>query len=356
MTRIAPGETIGILGGGQLGRMLACAAARLGFDVHIFTDEADSPAARVSAHATVADYQDREALADFARRVAVVTSEFENVPAGAASMLADAGALLRPSPRALAIAQDRFDEKSFFRSLGIATPSFAAIDCDEDVARTLDEIGLPAILKTRRFGYDGRGQVRITNRDDAKGAFARIGAQPGILEGFCAFEREISIIAARCEAGAISFYDLCENTHDDGILTRTRAPARAAAAVSEAAQAAAKRVLEHFDYVGVLAIEFFLMPDGSLIANEMAPRVHNSGHWTIEAAFTSQFEQHIRAIAGWPLGSTERICDAEMINLIGEDARAWESIAADPNARLHLYGKRDARRGRKIGHVTQLKI
>jgi 5-(carboxyamino)imidazole ribonucleotide synthase len=354
MTRIAPGETIGILGGGQLGRMLSVAAARLGFDVHVFTDEADSPAGRVSAKTISADFLDRAALAEFARGVAVVTTEFENVPADTARTLQETGVVVRPAPEALAIAQDRFDEKSFFRSIGVATPPFAAIDRDEDIARALDEIGAPAILKTRRLGYDGRGQVRVASRADAEGAFKRIGGQPGILEGFCAFEREISIIAARSETGEIACYDLCENVHDHGILTRTRAPARVGDAVRDVAQRAAQRVLEHFGYVGVLAIEFFLMKDGALIANEMAPRVHNSGHWTIEAARTSQFEQHIRAVAGWPLGSTERICDAEMINLIGEDAGAWESIAADPEARLHLYGKRDARRGRKMGHVTRL--
>jgi 5-(carboxyamino)imidazole ribonucleotide synthase len=353
MTPLPPGSTIGILGGGQLGRMLAQAAAHLGFDVCIFTDEPDSPASRVAAKTFVGNYLDRAALADFAQRVQVVTTEFENVPAATAEGLIEAGARVAPTPAALAIAQDRFDEKSYFQSEGIATPPFAAIASQEDLDAALGEIGAPAILKTRRLGYDGRGQIRIKSIEDAKGAFAKIGA-PGILEGFCAFEREISIIAARGGDGAIAFYDLCENEHAGGILSRTTLPANIADETIIAAQAAAQRVLEAFDYVGVLTIEFFVMADGSLIANEMAPRVHNSGHWTIEGALTSQFEQHIRAVAGWPLGPTTRVAGIEMINLIGEDARDWAELAADPTVRLHLYGKRDTRAGRKMGHVTKL--
>jgi 5-(carboxyamino)imidazole ribonucleotide synthase len=282
-----------------------------------------------------------------------VTTEFENVPADTAHALVNAGALVRPNPAILEIAQDRFAEKSYFNSIGIATPPFASIDSQADLDAAIERIGAPAILKTRRLGYDGRGQVRINSKTDAVGAFAQLGA-PGILEGFCAFERELSIIAARGADGAIAFYDLCENVHTNGILSRTTIPARASAAVIAQAQDAARRVLEAFTYVGVLTIEFFLMPDGALIANEMAPRVHNSGHWTLDACLTSQFEQHIRAIAGWPLGSPARRCDAEMINLIGDDVAAWEKVAADPATRVHLYGKREARAGRKMGHVTRL--
>ena len=354
MTALPPGSTIGILGGGQLGRMLAVAAAQLGFDVAIYTDEADSPASRVAAQTAVADYLDRTALAAFARRVDVVTTEFENVPAETAEALIAAGARVAPSPNALAIAQDRFDEKSFFASMNIATPPFAAISSQHELDEALAEIGMPAILKTRRLGYDGRGQIRIGGRDDAKGAYDKLGA-PGILEGFCAFEREVSIIAARGQDGAVAFYDLCENEHAGGILSRTSLPARASGAIGEQARGAAQAVLEAFDYVGVLTIEFFVMGDGRLIANEMAPRVHNSGHWSIEGALTSQFEQHIRAVAGWPLGPTTRIADIEMQNLIGEDASRWPELAADPTARLHLYGKRDTRAGRKMGHVTKLR-
>jgi 5-(carboxyamino)imidazole ribonucleotide synthase len=354
MIPLPPGSTIGILGGGQLGRMLTIAAAQLGFDVCIFTDEPDSPASRVAAKTLIGNYLDHAAIADFARRVQVVTTEFENVPAETAEALTAAGARVAPTPAALAIAQDRFDEKSYFLSAGIATPPFRAIASQADLDAAISEIGAPAILKTRRLGYDGRGQIRIKTATDANGVYEKLGA-PGILEGFCAFEREVSIIAARGTDGTIAFYDLNENEHAGGILSRTTLPANVNEAIINAAQDAAQRVLEAFEYVGVLTIEFFVMPDGSLIANEMAPRVHNSGHWTIEGALTSQFEQHIRAVANWPLGPTTRIADVEMLNLIGADSNDWPQLAADPTARLHLYGKRDARAGRKMGHVTKLK-
>ncbi len=354
MNPLPPGSTIGILGGGQLGRMLAIAAAQLGFDVHIFTDEPDSPASRVAAKTLIGSYQDYAALADFARHVHVVTTEFENVPAETLETLIAAGARVAPTPNALAIAQDRFDEKSYFQSAGIATPPFKAISSQEDLDAAIAEIGVPAILKTRRLGYDGRGQIRINSLADAKGAYARLGA-PGILEGFCSFEREISVIGVRGAGAATSFFEACENEHSGGILSRTTLPAKIDTFTADAAERAVFLTMEAFDYVGVLTIEFFVMPDGSLIANEMAPRVHNSGHWTIEGALTSQFEQHIRAVAGWPLGPTTRIGAIEMLNLIGEDANAWPELAADPTARLHLYGKRDVRAGRKMGHVTKLK-
>lgn len=353
MSLLPPGSTIGILGGGQLGRMLAIAAAELGFDVAIYTDEADSPASRVAANTTVADYLDRKALAEFAKHADVVTTEFENVPAETAEALLAAGARVAPAPAALAIAQDRFDEKSFFASMNIATPPFAAVSSQQELAAAIAQIGAPSILKTRRLGYDGRGQIRIKTAADAAGAYDRLGAS-GILEGFCAFEREVSIIAARGYDGAIAYYDLNENEHTGGILSRTTLPARVSDLIVDQARSAACQVLEAFDYVGVLTIEFFVMPGGKLVANEMAPRVHNSGHWTIEGALTSQFEQHIRAVAGWPLGPTTRIAGIEMLNLIGEDAAHWAQLAADPAARLHLYGKRDARTGRKMGHVTRL--
>ncbi|MEQ1619568.1 MAG: 5-(carboxyamino)imidazole ribonucleotide synthase [Terricaulis sp.] len=352
MSQISPGKTIGILGGGQLGRMLSQAASQLGFDVCIFTDEPDSPASRVSARTFVANYLDAAALADFARRVDVVTTEFENVPAQTADALIAAGARVAPNPRALAIAQDRVDEKSFLNSLGIATPRFVAVNSQVELDVALTEIGTPALLKTRRLGYDGRGQIRIDTLQDARGAYEKLGA-PGILEAWCAFEREISIIAARGVDGATAYYDVCENEHAGGILSRTILPACIDAGTERSAREAATAVLSALDYVGVLTIEFFALPGGALVANEIAPRVHNSGHWTIEGAATSQFEQHIRAVAGWPLGSTQRRCDVEMINLIGDDAQQWATLAADPNARLHLYGKRDARTGRKMGHVTR---
>lgn len=354
MTPLAPGSTIGILGGGQLGRMLSMAAAQLGFDVCIFTDEDDSPAARVSAHSIFADYHDADALRRFAGIADVVTTEFENVPADTAQALVDAGAIVHPNPKAFAIAQDRVLEKRFFNEHGIATAPFAEVNSRADLDAALARIGTPAILKTRRLGYDGKGQARLTTSADADAALAALNGQPAILEGFCAFEAEASIIAARAADGNFAAYDLCRNEHANGILARTFAPGGFAANLAEQARAEARRLMQALSYVGVLTIEFFVMSDGKLIANEMAPRVHNSGHWSIEAAETSQFEQHIRAIAGWPLGSTALICDAEMINLIGDDAAAWAHHAADPHARLHLYGKREARPGRKMGHVTKL--
>jgi 5-(carboxyamino)imidazole ribonucleotide synthase len=355
MTPLKPGSTIGILGGGQLGRMLSIAAAQLGFDVAIYTDETDSPASRVSGRTVVAAYDDAAQLAAFARSVDVVTTEFENVPAATAQALIQANAQVHPEPAILAIAQDRLEEKNYFNHIQINTPPFAPIDSQGDLDAAIAKLGAPAILKTRRLGYDGRGQIRINTPADADGAYAKLGA-PGILEGFCAFEREVSIIAARGQDGAVAYYDLCENEHARGILSRTTLPAEVDESIEEEARDAAKRVLEAFGYVGVLTIEFFVMPDGSLIANEMAPRVHNSGHWTIEGAMTSQFEQHIRAVAGWPLGPTTRVADIEMLNLIGEEAEAWAALAADPNVHLHLYGKRDIRSGRKMGHVTKLKF
>ncbi|MEJ0059789.1 MAG: 5-(carboxyamino)imidazole ribonucleotide synthase [Terricaulis sp.] len=355
MSALAPGSVIGILGGGQLGRMLAMEAAALGFDVHIYTPEEDSPAARVSARVTVAAYDDAVALAAFARDVAVVTTEFENVPAATAEILIASGAVVHPNPRALALAQDRVAEKQLFASLGIATAPFAVVDTREDLAGALHTIGAPSILKTRRLGYDGKGQARIASLGEADEAFASIGEAPAILEGFCAFEREVSVVAARGIDGSFAAYDLVQNIHQNGILARTIAPAPGAAAIADAANAMTQRLAEALNYVGVITLELFVMPDGALLANEMAPRVHNSGHWTMDACGASQFEQHIRAIAGWPLASTTRLCDAEMQNLIGADADAWQTLSADPNARLHLYGKRDALPGRKMGHVTRLK-
>lgn len=353
---LAPGSTIGILGGGQLGRMLALAAAELGFDVHIFAPETDSPAARVAAHKTIASYDDRAALAAFAKSVDVVTYEFENVPAAAAQALIEAGAIVRPNERALEIAQDRLTEKTFLRAHGVAVARHAAISSEADLESALEQMGGIGILKTRRLGYDGLGQARVTSSAEARNAFRdQLKGAPSILEAMCEFEREVSIIAARGVDGSIALFDICENHHARGILSETRVPAHIPQRAADDAEGGARAVLAALDYVGVLTIEFFLMPDGALIANEMAPRVHNSGHWTADSCLTSQFEQHIRAVAGWPLGPADRLADVEMRNLIGEDAETWRALAADPAARLHLYGKREAREGRKMGHVTRLK-
>ncbi len=355
MNPLPPGSTIGILGGGQLGRMLSMAAARLGFDCHIYTPEKGSCAARVSARETVAAYEDEHALATFAKSVHAITYEFENVPAATAEALAKSGTPVFPGAKSLAIAQDRVIEKEFFASLGIATAPFARVEARGDLDGAIKSVGAPAILKTRRLGYDGKGQARLASAEDADTAYAAIGATPAILEGMVKFDREISVIAARGRDGAFAAFDVCENEHSGGILSITRAPARIDAAVAKKAVAATRTLMDALDHVGVLAVEFFLMADGALLANEFAPRVHNSGHWTEDACFTSQFEQHIRAIAGWPLGATASFADAEMHNLIGDDVATWAHFAADPEARLHLYGKGEARQGRKMGHVNRIK-
>ena len=351
---LPPGSTIGILGGGQLGRMLALAAARLGFDVHIFADEADSPASRVSAKVTVAKYNDEAALRAFAAAVDVVTVEFENVPARTADILTDAGAIVRPGPRPLATAQDRVLEKTFLNAAGVATTRFAAVDSIADLESAIATVGAPAILKTRRMGYDGKGQARIARAEETATAFKSLNA-PCILEAMAPFEREISVIAARGVGGEFAAYDPCENVHEHGILHVTRVPSAVPQSVADEAVAATKRVADALDYVGVLCVEFFVLPGGALLANEIASRVHNSGHWTEAACLTSQFEQQIRAVAGWRLGPVTRFADVEMTNLIGAEAEQWAALAADPDVRLHLYGKRDVRDGRKMGHVTKLK-
>jgi 5-(carboxyamino)imidazole ribonucleotide synthase len=354
MMIVPPGGTIGILGGGQLGRMLATAAAELGFDVHVFTPESDSPAARVAARTTVASYDDAAALAAFAAAVDVVTFEFESVPHRAAEILREAGAVLRPQASAFAVARNRLAEKRFFNAVGIETAAFAPIGA-ETLDLALAAVGLPAIIKTAEDGYDGKGQARVASREEAEAAIARLGPGPLIIEAFCQFEREISIVAARGEDGAFVAFEPGENRHEAGILSTTIVPARISPEIAAKARAHVSALMEALAYVGVLAVEFFVMPDGRLLGNEMAPRVHNSGHWTQDAASVSQFELQIRAAAGWPLPAPERFADVEMRNLLGEDAALWRSFAADPKARLHLYGKREARTGRKMGHVTLLK-
>lgn len=351
---LPPGSTIGILGGGQLGRMLALAAARLGFDVHIFADEPDSPASRVAAATTVAPYDDETALRAFAGAVDVVTLEFENVPARTAGILIDAGVLVRPGAAALATAQDRVAEKTFLNRAGVATTHFAAVDDEADLAAAFAVTGGPSILKTRRMGYDGKGQARVADEAEARAALPAFSGAPLILEALAPFTREVSVIAARAVDGAFAAFDVCENVHEHGILHVTRVPSAASAAVQQQAIDATHRVADALDYVGVLCVEFFVLGDDRLLANEIAPRVHNSGHWTEAACLTSQFEQQIRAVAGWRLGPTTRLADVEMLNLIGAEADAWAKLAADPDVRLHLYGKRDVRDGRKMGHVTKL--
>ena len=351
---LAPGAVIGVLGGGQLGRMLALAAARLGFDVAILTPRPDAPASRVAAHTVLADYTDEAGLAELARRCAVVTYEFENVPAAAVARLEALGTPVAPGPRALAVAQDRITEKSFFEEVGVPTVAFAAIDGADDIAAALDRLGAPALLKTRREGYDGKGQAWVKSAADAADAFARIGARPAILEARAPFVRELSVIAARGRDGATAIYPAAENHHENGILRRSLAPAELTLATATAARAIAETLLQRLDYVGVIGVELFELEGGRLLVNEFAPRVHNTGHWTLDGCEVDQFEQHIRAVAGWPLGPTEPFASVEMINLLGPEALDWAARAADPAARLWLYGKHEAAPGRKMGHVNRL--
>ncbi len=355
MTAIPPGSTIGIIGGGQLGRMLSMAAAQLGYRSHIYAPETSGPAADVSAHWVQGAYDDQDALAAFAGDVSVVTFEFENIEPAPLEALARI-VTMHPSPRALATGQDRCAEKRFAAACGGRTADWAEVNSRADLESAISRIGAPAILKTVRFGYDGKGQARITKPEDADAAWDALGsAAPLILEAHVAFAHEFSLIVARDRAGSIAFWDAPENVHHSGILATSTVPACEAVRIQvPAARALARRIAETLDYVGVFAIEFFASAEGPVF-NEMAPRVHNSGHWTIEGAVTSQFENHIRAIVGLPLGSTKLVGKgAEMRNLIGDDIDQWRDLAGDPGARLHLYGKHDARPGRKMGHVTTL--
>ena len=350
---LPPGSTIGIIGGGQLGRMAALAAARLGYRVHVFCPEADSPTEQVAAVATVADYTDLAALEAFARAVDVVTFEFENIPAESVRVLS-ALVPVRPGWRVLEVAQDRIAEKSFFNSIGIGTAPWAAVNSAEELKQAVARLGRPAVLKTTRFGYDGKGQIKIAADTDLDQAWDALKGAPAILEGFIDFDGEISVIVARGLDGASATFDPAWNVHTNHILDTTTIPAPIPGALADAAMDAAHKVAGALDLVGLLAVEMFVTRDGRLLANEMAPRPHNSGHWTIDACITDQFEQFIRAVCGLPLGSPERHSDAIMKNLIGDDVNDWPDILKDPVAKLHLYGKAEARSGRKMGHVTHL--
>lgn len=351
---LAPGSVIGIFGGGQLGRMTALAAARLGYRCHIFCPDADSPAARVCDAATVAAYDDAAALRAFAAQVDVITFEFENIPADTVRRAAGQTPV-RPGEKVLEISQDRLLEKAFFNGIGLGTAPWRAVDGPASLALAVAEIGSPAVLKTVRFGYDGKGQVRIDSDTDLGEAWRRMGADSGVLEGFIDFEREISVIVARGQDGAWAAFDPVENHHVNHILDTTTAPAAISPALAAQAIEAARRSAEALDLVGLLAVEMFVTRDQRLLINEMAPRPHNSGHWTMDACLTDQFEQFVRAVCGLPLGSPERHSDADMKNLIGNDVERWPELLAEPGARLHLYGKTEARPGRKMGHVTRLK-
>jgi 5-(carboxyamino)imidazole ribonucleotide synthase len=356
MPALKPDATIGILGGGQLGRMLALAAAGLGLRCHVYSPDPHSPAFDVVAAHTCAAYGDQAALAQFAEAVDVVTYEFENVPAETASFLAARVPVL-PDPAVLARTQDRLIEKQFVARLNIPTASFAPVGSVEELAQAVARIGLPAVLKTRRLGYDGKGQKMIAAGDDAAAAWADLGKVASILEGFVPFEREISIVVARGRDGQLECFDATENEHSDHILKVSRVPASIDAATAAEARRIAESIASAVDYVGVLAVEMFVVPGTSgagVLVNEIAPRVHNSGHWTLDGCSVSQFEQHIRAIAGWPLGKPRRFGRIEMTNLIGAEVEDYAKWLALPDASVHLYGKTGARPGRKMGHVTRV--
>jgi 5-(carboxyamino)imidazole ribonucleotide synthase len=349
---LPPGAVIGILGGGQLGRMLALAAARLGLRTHIYCPDPHSPAFDVTPRRTVAAYDDRQALGAFAAAVDVVTYEFENVPAATAEFLAGLKPL-RPGASALAVAQNRLAEKSFIGGLGIPVAPHRAIHAAADLAPALAALGTPAILKTTRLGYDGKGQRKVASLAEAEAAFAELRPQPLVLEALVPFTCEISVVLARGADGATAAFDPARNVHRDGILASSTVPAGVPAATAAAAQAHAAAIAAALDYVGVFGVEFFVLADGSLIVNEIAPRVHNSGHWTEAVCVTDQFEQHIRAVALWPLGDPTRLADVVMENLVGGEIAAIPG-SLGPGLRPHAYGKAEARPGRKMGHLNHI--
>jgi len=353
---LKPGATIGILGGGQLGRMLALAAAPLGLKCHVYSPERDSCAFDVAKQSTCAPYENETALARFARTVDVVTYEFENVPAKAAAYLSARKEVL-PDPKVLETTQDRLIEKDFVAKLKIATAPYAPVHSATQLADAIAAVGLPAVLKTRRLGYDGKGQMKIGKDGDAAAAWRSLKQAPSILEGFINFEREVSVIAARSRDGKVESFDVTENEHRDHILNISRAPAKISPELAAEARGIAQRIAKAFDYVGVLAVEMFVVRKGKqrkLLVNEIAPRVHNSGHWTIDGATVSQFEQHIRAVAGWPLAKPLTLGRVEMTNLIGSEVNDYERWLTVPGASVHLYGKKEARAGRKMAHVTRV--
>jgi len=353
---LQPGSTIGILGGGQLARMMALAGARLGLKTHIYSPLQGEPAFDVCAARTVAPYDDEAALGAFAAAVDVVTYEFENVPAATAAFL-EQRLPVRPNPRVLALTQDRLVEKQFVRGLGVATAEFADVPDAGALARAVAKIGRRSILKTRRFGYDGKGQISLRDGADLAVLFQSLGGAPCILERFVDFSKEVSVVGARGLDGAFVAFDVTENVHEHHILATSTVPAAMRPETAAAAIDLARRIAEAAEYVGVLAVEMFVAQEASketLIVNEIAPRVHNSGHWTLDGAETSQFEQHMRAVAGWSLGSTRRHGRVVMRNLIGDDIDQWPQLLAEPGACLHLYGKAETRPGRKMGHVTRV--
>ena len=353
MPALPPGSTIGILGGGQLARMLALAAARLGLKCHIFAPEHDSPAFHVSAAHIVAQYTDQNALIEFAAEVDAITYEFENVPVEAVAFLEKLNPV-RPGSKALRVTQDRIKEKSLARELGALTAEFRSVTSLAELTQAVKDISLPAVLKTTRLGYDGKGQAKIMEPAQIESAWAAMKSQPAILESFINFQKEISVICVRGADRHFAAYEPVENIHCHHILHTSTVPAAIDQALAIEAVFVAQRLAEALDYLGVMGVEFFVAAD-VLYVNEIAPRVHNSGHWTMDACVVSQFEQHIRAVAGWPLGSTYRHSDVVMTNLLGDESSNWEVLAAQPDVGLHLYGKRESRAGRKMGHFNKIR-
>ncbi len=352
MKALPPGSTIGILGGGQLARMLCLAAARLGLNCHIFAPEKDSPAFAVSQAHTIAEYSDEAALLKFAKSVSAVTYEFENVPVSAVAVL-EKYVPVRPGSKALGVAQDRLQEKALARDMGAMTAEFRPVNSLTELERAAQEIGLPAILKTTRFGYDGKGQAKINSTADLAQAWAMMNGHPSILESFVNFKKEVSVICARGADGHFAAYDVAENVHRNHILHTSSVPAAISAELAIEAVFVAQRMAEALDYIGVMGVEFFV-GDDVLYVNEIAPRVHNSGHWTMDGCLISQFEQHMRAVAGWSLGTTWRHSDVVMTNLLGDESSNWPVLAAQAQVGLHLYGKAEARPGRKMGHFNRI--
>lgn len=352
---LAPGSTIGIIGGGQLGRMLAMAAAEMGYHTHIYSPQSECPAAEVARRVTVADYEDEEALARFVKQVDVITYEFENIPIGSIRWL-EGWVPVHPNASLLSTTQHRVHEKRAVQELGITTAPFRPVESLESLKEAIKEIGLPAILKTCRMGYDGKGQVKLEEGTNIEQAWAQLKTDDAILEGLINFELEVSVIVARNAKGDIATYCPVQNIHENHILSETIAPAPISPYVWRSACDTAKVIAEGLELTGLLAIEMFITKDDNILINELAPRPHNSGHWTIDACVTSQFHQTIRAVTGHPLGSTQRLCDARMRNLIGSQLDDWPTHIADPFSKLHIYGKKETLEGRKMGHVTQLLV
>ena len=355
---ILPGETVGVLGSGQLGRMLALAARNMGYRVHVFSPDSDTPAGQIADREVVAAYEDLDAVRDFARQVGVVTFEFENVPAETAEAVAEI-VPVRPGGHVLHVAQNRLREKTWLSQNGIPCAPFRHVQSLAELQQSLSELGTPAILKTAGFGYDGKGQVRLQGLAEAPAAWEELGCRECVLEGFVTFESEVSVVAARNVQGQFTYYGLIENSHRSGILDLSVCPAPGAGLqVTNEAVSITRAIFDGLDVIGVLCVEFFLTPEGRLIVNEIAPRPHNSGHLTLNAHVTSQFEQQLRAVCGLPLGSTALLRPAAMVNLLGdvwEDGTPdWAAALAMPDVKLHLYGKKEARPGRKMGHLTAL--